>query len=634
MRNVCLYSCYFIYLCILVFKFNFLSCSNLYYSLTCIFGVIYKSSKCDLLKEKKFDLFSILGDHGGSSDNEITSAMFVYSKQPLKNLDNTNVIKQVDLVPTISTILGVSIPFSNLGTVILDSIPVGNNSEWKTLLFHLWANIQQMVNYIKEYSKTTTTFNSEEVEELYKKYHILNARIHSIKYEEDFKKFLQDGKEFMTSLRQLCEAVWVQFDTFSMSRGLLLLFITTFFVYIVIDGIPGERLPEIFMSSFLICSYTALLIAVGISCLLYYFSFVDRLLLNIYFSTGIMTLFMLAMLIVQNWEVISMHWYERSKKNRFPNLILRLILIFSICSVFSNSYIVEEAYMLLFLLVTIIIINIYGVSGTSYRSSLKFKLIAATFLICLLVRSSMYFWRCREEQQWCLLLDTFISNKSGTGTSRTEWTITLLSLALLVTVSRIWLRSSGNLIGYSPTIILARYAPTVIVVCTGGFWILHYLPNATKTKLFRHWQPDILVWVSYLLFLLGTVTAVFQPLCVYIIPKRTNVSLDNDSKTIPSLFQQIKGLFNSKGPENDDVPIVCGLATVYSAAYVIIGIYFCLLWALLLGKVVAPAAVITFLTAVLFIITVSIARIQKTVEIGELYAYLSYKTTLIKKQKY
>lgn len=552
--------------------------------------------------------------------------MFVYSKLALKNLDNTNIIKQVDLVPTISTILGVPIPFSNLGTLILDSVPVGNNSEWKTLLFHLWGNIQQMVNYIKEYSKTTTTFNPEEVEELYEKYHILNARIHSVKNEEDFLKFLQDGKEFMVSLRQLCEAVWVQFDSFSMSRGLLLLFITTFFVYIVIDGIPSERLPEIFMSSFLICSYTALLIAVGISCLLYYFSLVDRLFLNIYFSTGIMSLFMLAMLIVQNWEVISMHWYERNKKNRFPNLILRLILIFSICGVFSNSYIVEEAYVLLFLLVTIIFINIYGVTAntnyrnkTEYLHSLKTKLIPATFLICLLVRSSMYFWRCREEQQWCLLFDTFISSKSGTSTSRTEWTVTLLSLALLVTVTRIWLRSSGNLVGYSPTVILARYAPTVIVVCTGGFWILHRLPNDTKTKLFHHWQPDILAWVSYLLFLLGTATAVFQPLCVYVIPKRTNVAVDDGSKTIPLLFQQIKGLFSSKGPENDDVPIVCGLATVYSASYVVIGIYFCLLWTLLLGDAVAPAAVIMFLTAVLFIITVSIARIQRTSEIGTIF---------------
>lgn len=546
--------------------------------------------------------------------------MFVYSKQPLKNLDSPSVIKQVDLVPTLSAILGIPIPFSNLGAMILDSIPVKNNSEdWKILLFHLWANVQQMFNYIKEYSKTTTTFNQEDLESIHDKYHLLNARVHSIKHEEDFQKFLHDAKEFMISLRQLCEAIWVQFDSFSMSRGLLLLFLSTFFAYMVVDGIPSERLPEIFMSSFLICSYTTIFIAAGFSCLLYYFAFVDHLLLNIYFSTGITSLFMLAMLIVQNWEVIALHWYERSRKNRLPNLILRLILIFSVCGVFSNSYIVEEAYVLLFLLVTIVFINIYGITANRNKAELfELKVLFATVVICALVRFSMYFWRCREEQQWCLLFDTFISNKSGSGASRIEWTFALVSLALLVTVSRIWLRSSGNLVGYSSTVILARYAPTVVVVCIGGYWILHRLPKDTKVKLFPHWQPDILAWVSYFFIIFGSLSAAFQPLCVYVLPKQRSVAAENNaSNIIPVLFKQVRGLFNSKKQENDDVPIVCGLATVYSAIYVVIGIYFCLLWALLLGDVVAPAAVIMFLTMVLVIVTASLARVRRITDIGK-----------------
>lgn len=547
--------------------------------------------------------------------------MFVHSKLPLKQMtvptDNT---KQVDFVPTLSVILGVPIPFSNLGTVILDALPVRSNNEWKTLLFSLWANVQQVVAYIKEYSATTNIFHPDRLEKMQERYAVLNARVHSISTETDFEKFADDAKVFLVSLREICEEVWVQFDSFSMSRGLLLLFLTIFFVYMIIDGIPSERLPEIFMTSFLVCSYAAVSIAVAISCVLYYLELVEDLLLNIYFSTGLMSLFMLIMLIIQNWEVIALHWYERSKQNRIPNLILRLILIFSACGVFSNSYIIEEGSVFLFLLTTIIIFN---ASTFIFKKELKanrYTPLILIFLCCVLVRSSMYFWRCREEQQWCLSSDAFVSHKSRFEPSKIEWTISLITLALLVTLSRMWLRSCGNLVGYSPAIFLARYTPTVIVVCTGGFWALRHLP---KGRSIPAWQLNFLPWMVYLLTFLGLLSVVLKPLCVYVLPKRSGTPADDEESVIPQLFKQVKELFNKKRQENDEVPVVCGLATVYSAVYLIVGVYFGLLWALLLGDVVAPSAVLMFLTAVLGFVTISISRIQKITNIGCIKFYLT-----------
>lgn len=568
-----------------------------------------------------------LGDHGGSSSNEITSAMFLHSKLPLKSTTvSTSSIKQVDFVPTLSVILGVPIPFSNLGTVVLDALPVTSRNEWKTLLFSLWANVQQIVTYIKEYSANTNLFKGEDLEKMQEKYAVLYARIHTIGTESDFEKFADDARAFLISLREMCEEVWVQFDSFSISRGLLLLFLSIFFVYMIIDGIPSERLPEIFMTSFLVCSYVAILIAVGFSCILYYFAVVDDLLLNIYFSTGLISLFMLVMLIIQNWEVIALHWYDRSKKNRIPNLILRLILIFSVCGVFSNSYIIEESYVLLFLLVTIILFNSYGfiVRKESKIKTDSYKYISLTLLLvcCALVRLSMYFWRCREEQQWCLASDSFVPHKSTEKPSKIEWTISLITLALLVTITRIWLRSCGNLIGYSSTIFLARYTPTVMVVCTGGFWALHHLPKDSKSKYIPAWQVNFLPWVVYSLAVLGFVSVILKPLCVYVLPKSVG-DVEEDS-VIPKLFKQVKELFNKKRQENDEVPVVCGLATVYSAVYVIVGVYVGLLWALLLGDMVAPSAVLMFLSAALTFVTISISRIQKITHTGLCSFFFTY----------
>lgn len=542
--------------------------------------------------------------------------MFLYTRSPLKTLKKPDTIKQVDLVPTLATILGVPIPFSNLGTLIIDSIPLKNKTnDWHPILYALFANVQQTFEYITEYSKNSAVFNKENLQEIFQKFSLLNARIHSVKTEEDFEKFAEDSRSFLFNLRQICEDVWVQFDSFSISRGLLLLFLSIFFVYMIVDGIPAQRLSEIFMSTFLISSYIALLIASIFSCILYYFELVDNLLLNIYFSTGIASLFMLAMLVIQNWEVIALHWYERTKKNKLPNLFFRLILILSVCGVFSNSYIVEESYVLLFLSITIVCFNVYGANLRSNQKRTLFILIVS---ICGLSRLAMYFWRCREEQQWCLLSDTFAMFKNLQGI-KNQWTLTLISLALLVTITRIWLRNCGNLLGHSFTVLLAQYCPTVVVACIVGYFVLNRLPKESKIKVLSGSQPDlnILAWTVYSLIFLGIFTTFFKPICVYILPKKSQLNSGETSSLIPQLFRQVKGLFDLKREENDEVPIVCGLATVYSTVFVVVGVYFGLLWALLLGDVAAPAAAIAFVVVALFVVAVSIVRIQNVTQIGE-----------------
>jgi GPI ethanolamine phosphate transferase 3 subunit O len=83
------------------------------------------------------------GNHGGASEEEVNSAIFFYSKQAINSVTedglvpswdeqakkfgyrsvedlatNPRMISQVDLVPTISLLLGNPIPYSNLGHII------------------------------------------------------------------------------------------------------------------------------------------------------------------------------------------------------------------------------------------------------------------------------------------------------------------------------------------------------------------------------------------------------------------------------------------------------------------------------------------------------------------------------------
>lgn len=84
------------------------------------------------------------GDHGGESDDEVEAALWMYSKRPIFGRTSQEAavpppnakirpVPQIDLVPTLALLLGIPIPFNNLGKPIEEAFagPRGNN----------WANL-------------------------------------------------------------------------------------------------------------------------------------------------------------------------------------------------------------------------------------------------------------------------------------------------------------------------------------------------------------------------------------------------------------------------------------------------------------------------------------------------------------
>ncbi|KAJ3309011.1 mannose-ethanolamine phosphotransferase gpi13 [Boothiomyces sp. JEL0838] len=118
------------------------------------------------------------GDHGGDSDPEMDAALFFYSKKPLitgtkdyynslqqiikqtKGLDEGyekfsewkgyRTVQQIDLVPTISLLMGLNIPYGNLGSIIPEFFI---DSDLNLLLEATRLNAQQMETYLDAYSE-------------------------------------------------------------------------------------------------------------------------------------------------------------------------------------------------------------------------------------------------------------------------------------------------------------------------------------------------------------------------------------------------------------------------------------------------------------------------------------------------
>ena len=124
------------------------------------------------------------GEHGRGSLSELDTTIAAYYKRGFKKYQEDNLkdimkafqenrlpIKQVDLVPTLSMLMGVPIPFSNLGQIINDLDPkttqellnCSHPAHGKEILQNNYLNSLQIIKYFNEYQDETRLFNSQEV---------------------------------------------------------------------------------------------------------------------------------------------------------------------------------------------------------------------------------------------------------------------------------------------------------------------------------------------------------------------------------------------------------------------------------------------------------------------------------------
>lgn len=84
------------------------------------------------------------GDHGGESDDEVEAALWMYSKRPFFGRTSSEFvtppatakirpINQIDLVPTLALLLGIPIPFNNLGKPIEEAFAGQKGNNWANL---------------------------------------------------------------------------------------------------------------------------------------------------------------------------------------------------------------------------------------------------------------------------------------------------------------------------------------------------------------------------------------------------------------------------------------------------------------------------------------------------------------------
>ena len=196
------------------------------------------------------------GDHGGESDDEVEAALWMYSKKGLFGRSDASEVEpprtakerpigQIDLVPTLSLLLGMPIPFNNLGQPIKEAFIGSKGLDYKNLAEVGRLAAAQIHRYQGEYaalrkldaSITSSTAAFWDAGNMVWNVVTSNGKDHPKSWEGVFKHFSKYQHENL----RVCRSLWARFDFASMTMGISVLVGSVALVAMLAAGFQGDR---------------------------------------------------------------------------------------------------------------------------------------------------------------------------------------------------------------------------------------------------------------------------------------------------------------------------------------------------------------------------------------------------------
>ncbi|KAG8851556.1 mannose-ethanolamine phosphotransferase gpi13 [Serendipita sp. 411] len=408
------------------------------------------------------------GDHGGDDPWETSSSTWIYSKSvplqeipsealPTSLLPNTTFpfaptshrgIQQIDLVPTISLLLGLPIPFNNLGLIIPELFSRGDELERA-----LRTNVLQIIDYLQTYRSSSS---GVDLDGSWGKLSL--ERDAALKSREDF---LQKAHSYARTALEVCRDMWAQFSMTLIVLGLLVMLST-----VPATMIFSQHL-ETYDDQWMLDSLASSFIAFAVGGTLIYtmaFLFKERISISPY---------QLALFSASFNGSIVLAFRARITRIRIALTPSISLLLLQAIILFSNSFVFWEERVLPFLLPTSIVSMAFSLlSATNQKVQRRGLLYGAGFLLC--VRLMSLSTVCREEQgSYCHV--TFYSS-STLPSPALSVLATIIPVALtLPTLVRHFMKIAAADRGLAPTTIEVYFRAALL----GGtaFWFLDWTEN-------------------------------------------------------------------------------------------------------------------------------------------------------------
>jgi phosphatidylinositol glycan class O len=195
------------------------------------------------------------GDHGGESDDEIEAALWMYSKKEVFGRSQpayatppanakTRPVAQIDLVPTLSLLLGMPIPFNNLGKPIEEAFIGRKGADYENLAIVNRLTAAQIHRYQDEYAKARGLDESARATSLAlwrAANHAWTSLGKSKSNSAQVKTAYEAFGAYQRDTLSVCRALWTRFDIPRMLSGVTILASTLVVLALYARGLQGDR---------------------------------------------------------------------------------------------------------------------------------------------------------------------------------------------------------------------------------------------------------------------------------------------------------------------------------------------------------------------------------------------------------
>jgi phosphatidylinositol glycan class O len=511
------------------------------------------------------------GDHGGESDDEVEAALWMYSPKGVFGRTKPEYatppatakirpVNQIDLVPTLALLMGIPIPFNNLGRPIEEAFAGAAGTSWANLA----AAERVTAAGIKRYQNAYFTARGIEQasgaaspSELWEKAEALVSK----GKKQDWAAMFSAFAAYQAETLHRCKALWARFDLKNMVIGIAImaLGVVALLVYVskgdddeVIDdeeldlaekslelqGIkpdvastPSDTLDKSLVSAALVGALPGFIGGV-IS------SFVSGV-GDWYRGAGIAALTSIAAVIVRMYEAQDSVWRILPK-----TLWGWMAVVFTVSQSVgfaSNSYTIWEDSILLFFITTFGFVSALSALRLPSRAD-RYLAIYHSVVFVVLGRVASFSKLCREEQMpYCT--STYYASATSSTSAPWQLLIPFLVSVVLPSILKAYLQTTRSYEGLAPAWI--GYVFRTGLFMSALYWLLDAADNGNwipglPDKTLKNISVYTAQMVLGLALVAGTTAFVWAPPCVSIVTSA--------SPTQPSKAQvAILGYANAHG---------------------------------------------------------------------------------------
>ncbi|XP_037706957.1 GPI ethanolamine phosphate transferase 3 isoform X1 [Choloepus didactylus] len=438
------------------------------------------------------------GDHGGDSELEVSAALFLYSPTALFSSappEEPEVVPQVSLVPTLALLLGLPIPFGNVGEVMVEVFSGSEDSQFHSSALAqasaLHLNAQQVSRFLHTYSTATQDLQIKELQRLQSLFSKASADYQRLlqspqRAEAALQAVIAELQQFLRGARAMCIESWARFSLVRMAGGATLLATACFLCLLASQWATSPGFP--FRSLFLIpvlsglagaMLYAGLLATTGLK--------LDPVVLGAVAAMG--------SLLPCLWKA----WAGWGAGRHLADLLpipgpVLLFLLIRLAAFFSDSFVVAEARATPFLLGSLILLLLAQLHWEGQL--LPPRLLAVPRLgsstppsaprhngahilglgvgLLLCTRLAGLFHRCPEETPACRSSPWLspLASMVG-GRAKNLWYGACVgALVALLAFVRLWLHRYGNLKSPEPPVLFVRWGLPLMALATAAYWAL------------------------------------------------------------------------------------------------------------------------------------------------------------------